>query len=101
MGDRFIDHTRSVVLNREVLGFCEENLRDGGKLLMKIITGPGEQKLFKDTKLLFNSLVRVKPQASRAESAEIYLLGQGFNQSREEEAVRLRKEKAKIESIAS
>ena len=46
VGDRFIDHLRSIELNKDVVQFCEKNLKEGGTLLMKIIQGPAEQKLF-------------------------------------------------------
>jgi 23S rRNA (uridine2552-2'-O)-methyltransferase len=78
VGERFVDHMKSVHLNLQVVNFCEKNLKKGGTLLMKIIQGPAEQKLFNEAKLHFEKLQRVKPSASRQESKEIYLLGQGY-----------------------
>jgi len=46
VGERFIDHVKSVELNYLVTQFCKKNLRQGGSLLMKIIQGPAEQTLF-------------------------------------------------------
>lgn len=37
IGDRFIDHMQAVDLNKQIINFCEKNLRIGGTLLMKII----------------------------------------------------------------
>ena len=89
VGERFIDHVRSVQLNQLVVAFCEKNLKVGGSLLMKIIQGPGEQRLYvsidwnkglkDEIKLLFEKLQRVKPSASRQESKEIYFLAQGYD----------------------
>lgn len=45
IGDRFVDHVRSSVLNKEIVTFCSVALRPGGTLLMKIIQGPGEKEL--------------------------------------------------------
>jgi len=46
VGERFIDHVKSIELNYLVTHFCKKNLRPGGSLLMKIIQGPAEQTLF-------------------------------------------------------
>ena len=37
IGQRFVDHMRSVHLNKEIVNFCYATLRPGGNLLMKII----------------------------------------------------------------
>ena len=47
IGDRFIDHMNAVYLNKEILKLCGTQLREGGTLLMKIIQGPAEEKLYK------------------------------------------------------
>ena len=46
VGERFVDHMRAVDLNYQIINFCEKNLRKGGSLLMKIMQGPAEQKLY-------------------------------------------------------
>ena len=46
VGERFVDHMRTIDLNNCVLDFCHINLKRGGTLLMKIIQGPGEEKMF-------------------------------------------------------
>jgi 23S rRNA U2552 (ribose-2'-O)-methylase RlmE/FtsJ len=50
------------------------NLRPGGNLLMKIIQGPAEKELSELAGFHFKSMQRVKPSASRNESAETYYL---------------------------
>eukprot|EP00347_Sterkiella_histriomuscorum_P005977 403354542 len=101
VGERYIDHMKSVNLNHLILKFCEKNLRPGGLLLMKIMQGPAEQDLFDYTKLLFDNLQRVKPSASRQESKEIYLLGKGWEESQNENMIKIRKELARFNNAKS
>jgi hypothetical protein len=58
---------------------------------MKIIQGPAEKELSEFANLHFKSMQRVKPSASRNESAETYYLCQGFEQSQNEEVIRVKK----------
>jgi len=74
VGTRFVDHMKAVDLNNMILQFCDRTLRPGGNLLMKIIQGPAEDRLHKSILLNFEECQRVKPSASRQESAEIYFL---------------------------
>jgi len=97
MGDRFVDHMRTVDLYKEVLRFCAKNLEPGGTLLMKIIQGPAEKELSEFATHLFKSLQRVKPSASRNVSSETYYLCHGFMQSQTTEAVRFREIKDQLE----
>ena len=81
IGDRFIDQCHAFDLCQQILLFCDKMLIEGGTLLMKIIQGPSEQILFDRAMQKFAKVQRVKPQASRSESAEIYYLCLGFDQS--------------------
>jgi 23S rRNA (uridine2552-2'-O)-methyltransferase len=74
MGERFVDHMRSTNLNRTIIEFCQVALKPGGSLLMKIIQGPAEKELSEFADLYFKKLQKVKPSASRNESAETYYL---------------------------
>ena len=65
VGDRFIDHMKAVYLNKEVLRLCGAQLREGGSLVMKIISGPAEEKLHKYAIDGFEKVQRIKPNASR------------------------------------
>ena len=56
IGNKFIDHMNAVNLNRTVLTYCEQALRPGGNLLMKIIMGPNEETLNKEVLMLFESV---------------------------------------------
>lgn len=79
IGERFVDHIRASSLNKEIINFCNLVLKPGGKLLMKIIQGPVDKDLVEYAELHFKSVQKVKPQASRNESAETYVLCIGYN----------------------
>jgi 23S rRNA (uridine2552-2'-O)-methyltransferase len=53
-------------------------LKPGGNMLVKAFQGADLREFELEMKSSFQNLRAVKPQASRPESAEIYLLGQGF-----------------------
>jgi len=42
MGEKYVDHMRSVYLNMDVLDCCNLNLKEGGNLLMKVFMGSCE-----------------------------------------------------------
>jgi 23S rRNA (uridine2552-2'-O)-methyltransferase len=77
-GHRAIDHLRAVVLAEAALLFAIDALEPGGAFLAKIFQGGGEGTLLPDLRRAFAELRHVKPRASRAESAETYLVARGF-----------------------
>jgi 23S rRNA (uridine2552-2'-O)-methyltransferase len=73
-----VDHARQIELARVTLRISRVVLKPSGNLLVKVFQG-GELKDFQtEMKSSFRFLRIVKPPASRAESAELYLLGLGF-----------------------
>jgi 23S rRNA (uridine2552-2'-O)-methyltransferase len=50
----------------------------GGTFLCKVLQGGTEATLLAELKRDFASVKHVKPPASRSDSAELYLLAQGF-----------------------
>jgi 23S rRNA (uridine2552-2'-O)-methyltransferase len=62
--------------------FAREVLSPGGTFLAKVLQGGTEGALLAGLKRDFSSVKHVKPAASRADSAELYLLATGFRQSR-------------------
>jgi 23S rRNA (uridine2552-2'-O)-methyltransferase len=58
--------------------FAEEVLRPGGDLLLKGFQGEGIDAFVKQLGRRFGKVKRIKPQASRAESREIYLLARNY-----------------------
>jgi 23S rRNA (uridine2552-2'-O)-methyltransferase len=58
--------------------FAREVLAPGGTFLAKVLQGGTEQHLLAALKRDFAGVRHVKPAASRADSAELYLLATGF-----------------------
>jgi 23S rRNA (uridine2552-2'-O)-methyltransferase len=58
--------------------FAREVLAPGGAFLCKVLQGGTEARLLSVLKRDFSSVRHIKPPASRAESAELYLLATGF-----------------------
>ena len=77
-GHKRTDHLKIMALVEAAAEFAREVLRPGGTFLSKVIQGGTEATLLADLKRDFASVKHVKPAASRADSAELYLLATGF-----------------------
>jgi len=77
-GVRVMDQARSLELAGAVLVFAGEVLRDGGDLLIKLFQGDGAERHRKELTQLFQKVMVRKPQASRNESREFYVLARGY-----------------------
>jgi 23S rRNA (uridine2552-2'-O)-methyltransferase len=77
-GHRKTDHLRIMALAEAAAEFAREVLAPGGAFLCKVLQGGTEGTLLTQLKRDFASVKHVKPQASRADSAELYLLATGF-----------------------
>jgi 23S rRNA (uridine2552-2'-O)-methyltransferase len=77
-GHRQTDHLRIMGLAEAAAHFAREVLSDGGSFLCKVLQGGTEAALLAALKRDFKSVRHVKPPASRSDSAELYLLAQGF-----------------------
>jgi len=77
-GHRKTDHLKIVALAETAALFAREVLRPGGAFLCKVLQGGTENELLADLKRDFASVKHVKPAASRADSAELYVLAIGF-----------------------
>src|SRR5512139_4154535 len=77
-GSAFTDQARSADLVRTVFALARETLRDGGTFLAKIFGGAESDAVFRELKPFFQELRRVRPEATRKESFELYLLGKGY-----------------------
>jgi 23S rRNA (uridine2552-2'-O)-methyltransferase len=80
-GHRRTDHLRIMALVEAVADFARTMLAPGGVLLTKVLQGGAEAGLLAALKRDFVKVRHVKPAASRADSAELYLLAIGFRQS--------------------
>jgi 23S rRNA (uridine2552-2'-O)-methyltransferase len=77
-GHRQTDHLRIMALAEAAAQFAREVLAPGGSFLCKVLQGGTEAALLAELKRDFESVKHVKPPASRADSAELYLLARGF-----------------------
>ncbi len=80
-GHRKTDHLRIVGLVELAADFACEVLAPGGFFLAKVLQGGAEGELLARLKREFASVRHLKPKASRADSAELYLLATGFRGS--------------------
>jgi 23S rRNA (uridine2552-2'-O)-methyltransferase len=76
-GNRIVDAARSVDLAELAFDYAEEMLENGGNFVVKVFQGGDERALLKKMRNLFASARGFKPEASRSNSFEIYLIGTG------------------------
>ncbi len=72
------DHLRVTGLCEAALAFATEVLAPGGVFVAKMLKGGAEHALLGELKRLFARVRHAKPPSSRAESAETYVIAQGF-----------------------
>jgi 23S rRNA (uridine2552-2'-O)-methyltransferase len=77
-GHRPTDHLRIVHLVEIAAAFAVEVLAPGGTFVAKVFQGGTEHELLALLKRHFATTLHAKPKASRAESAETYLVARGF-----------------------
>lgn len=77
-GHRKTDQIKIVALVEAAAEFAREVLAPGGTFLAKVIQGGLEGQLLATLKKDFAKVQHIKPPASRADSAELYLLATGF-----------------------
>ncbi|MBI3512763.1 MAG: RlmE family RNA methyltransferase [Proteobacteria bacterium] len=72
------DHLRIVGLAEAALAFAETVLAPGGGLVVKVFQGGSAAALLQRLRQVFTTVRHAKPPASRAESAETYVVATGF-----------------------
>lgn len=77
-GHKPTDHLRIVGLVELAIDFARQVLAPGGAFVAKVFQGGTEGSLLADLKRDFATVRHVKPQASRADSAELYVVATGF-----------------------
>jgi 23S rRNA (uridine2552-2'-O)-methyltransferase len=77
-GHAATDHLRIVALAEDAFAFAETILKPGGAFVAKVFQGGAEGALLAALKRAFAELRHAKPAASRAESAETYVVAKGF-----------------------
>jgi len=77
-GHTATDHIRIMGLCEMALQFAIEVLSPGGLFLSKVLQGGTEDELLNTMKKHFKTVKHAKPPASRADSAEMYVVAIGF-----------------------
>jgi 23S rRNA (uridine2552-2'-O)-methyltransferase len=77
-GIRSVDQARSLALVEEALGRADRLLAPLGAFVAKVFQGPDVDGVRKRMASRFAEARLVKPEGSRAESTELYLVGTGF-----------------------
>jgi 23S rRNA (uridine2552-2'-O)-methyltransferase len=71
------DQARSMALAELARDFALAHLKPAGALLVKVFQGAGYDEFFRSLRAGFGKVVVRKPDASRGESAELYVLARG------------------------
>lgn len=77
-GHRQTDHLRIMALCEAASLFAFEVLSPGGSFVAKVLKGGAENALLASMKQRFRTVRHAKPEASRKESAEAYVVAAGF-----------------------
>jgi 23S rRNA (uridine2552-2'-O)-methyltransferase len=77
-GIRSVDQARALALAEAACEFAENYLKPQGNFLVKAFQGGAYEALVRYLRQRFGRVAVRKPQASRAESREVYLLAQGL-----------------------
>ena len=77
-GDTQTDHLRIMGLAEAAHDFARQVLKPGGTFVAKVLRGGTERTLLDRLKHDFAKVRHTKPEASRADSAEMYVVGTGF-----------------------
>ncbi|MEY4148223.1 MAG: hypothetical protein RL652_653 [Pseudomonadota bacterium] len=73
-GNKDLDAIKTNAIALDVVNLSKLILKTKSALLVKIFSGKDENILIKNTKELFKKIERIKPDSSRKESREMYLL---------------------------
>ena len=77
-GNRSVDQPRVISLAEDALYFSEDTLRQGGSFLVKLFQGEGFEAYVAAVRTRFRRVKLIKPQASRSDSREMYLLARNY-----------------------
>lgn len=77
-GNKSIDHIRTSALVEEAFNFSLKILKTGGTFIAKVFQGGTEPELFQRMKENFTKVRHFKPNSSRKESVEMYVIAQGL-----------------------
>jgi 23S rRNA (uridine2552-2'-O)-methyltransferase len=72
-----VDAVRITVLVQHVADFCDQVLRSGGSMVAKVLRGGTETQILNELKRQFSKVVHFKPESSRQDSAEMFVIALG------------------------
>lgn len=78
-GTSVVDQARAMYLVELAFELARERLRPGGGLVVKIFQGAGFDEYLRTLRQFFDKVASRKPQSSRRESRELYLVAKGFH----------------------
>lgn len=77
-GVQKVDHLKIINLLEEALTLSKQILKEGGSFVGKIFQGGSSDQILKDLRVNFKEVRYFKPESSRKDSSEIYLVAIGF-----------------------
>jgi len=77
-GMKDMDQPRAMHLTELALDLANQVLRKGGDIVVKVFQGEGFDEYLRALRGAFDKVLTRKPDASRARSREVYLVGRGF-----------------------
>lgn len=81
IGHQKTDHLRTLGLVEMAYDFAKDVLAEGGIFIAKVFQGGAEVTLLNEVKKSFTKVVHFKPDASRKDSSETYLVAIGFKKN--------------------
>lgn len=75
MGDHTTDALRSAGLAEQAIAIADSFLKPGGAMVVKVLEGGEINNLVTLMKTIFDKVERLRPQATRTRSTEIFLVG--------------------------
>lgn len=82
-GHKHTDHLKITALCEAAAGFAMNVLNPGGSFCAKVLRGGTENELLATLKTDFERVRHFKPEASRPDSAETYVVATGFRRRRD------------------
>jgi 23S rRNA (uridine2552-2'-O)-methyltransferase len=77
-GHQKTDHLRQMVLLEYAFDFAKSVLKPGGTFVAKSFTGGATGDILREMRKVFAAVHPIKPEASRKDSVEMFLVGLGF-----------------------
>jgi 23S rRNA (uridine2552-2'-O)-methyltransferase len=69
-----MDQLKQIDLSKKALEFAKIVLKENGSALFKVFQGENSSEFIKDLKAVFLNVIITKPDASRKQSSEIYVV---------------------------